>query len=104
MKRTGSNLEHCSWICDGIQQSPTSVIYQLKILSYYTPMTYETAYTTQPIPVPNPVGTSYHFRWMHADTNFVDGYYTESEVYHSLNRKNLVNIRPRIGEIDLEGN
>lgn len=97
VKRTtnASILHSHTWVCDGIREFPNEIIYELKVLSYYDPMTYETAYTAS---VPFERSSIYHMNW--GEYGYGNGYYTDAEVDYPLVRTNLVNIKRGIPIVD----
>lgn len=76
-----------AWVCDGYRSSSSNFTYILKILSPAEPLCFETAdsYSTS-----TASSQGLHMNWGWGGTN--NGYYHDSDINYSRDRKELINI------------
>lgn len=87
-RNANEELGH-AWVCDGFRRYPTDLRYTLKVLSYFDPITYETA-ETYITAVERP--DWHHMNW--GRNGSADGFYMDGGHNYNTDRQNLVNIRP----------
>ncbi len=78
-----------AWVCDGIHYFPVSYYCTLKILSYFDPMTYETAGTYQ-TSIERP--SYYHMNW--GNNGSGNGFYLDTGHQYIQDRQDLTYILP----------
>ncbi|MBO7279103.1 MAG: C10 family peptidase [Bacteroidales bacterium] len=78
-----------AWVCDGYRSSSSNFTYILKILSPAEPLCFETAdsYSTS-----TASSQGLHMNWGWGGTD--NGYYHDSDIDYSRDRKELINIHP----------
>lgn len=88
-----NNIAH-AWVCDGYNSETSSFRYELKVLSYFSPLTYETAdsYST------STNRTRYHMNWGE-NTLGLNGFYHDATIRYNRTRDDIVNIRPIAMEV-----